>query len=257
MAERHRAVRRGPLVLLRHGRSTANADGRFTGWADVPLTADGEREALEAARLLARAGLLPDVVHTSVMARAIRSADLVLGELDRSWIPAQRSWRLNERQYGALTGRRKREVRAEAGHELYRHWRRSLHGRPGPLPPDRLARLRADPRYSALRPDGVPAVESLADMAARTVPYWADVLAPQVRAGATVLVVAHGNSLRALATVLDRLTGSEVARLDIPTAAPLCYDFDASLRPLVRGGTYLDPGAALAKARLVAAEGHH
>lgn len=255
MADR-RPARPGSLVLLRHGQSTSNADGRFTGWADVPLTADGEQEAVDAGRLLARHGLLPDVVHTSVMARSIRSAELALEELDRLWIPVHRTWRLNERQYGALTGRRKGEVRAEAGTDRYQQWRRSLHGTPGPLPTDALAQLRADPRYAALRPAGIPAVETLADMTARVAPYWADVLAPQLRTGATVLVVAHGNSLRALVTVLDHLTDAEIERLNIPTGAPLRYDFDAALRPLVRGGTYLNPQAALSKAELVAVEGH-
>lgn len=246
----------GTLILLRHGQSTTNADGRFTGWVDVPLTMRGESEAVEAGRLLARERLLPDVVHTSVMARSIRSADVVLQELDRLWIPVHRTWRLNERQYGALTGRRKGEVRMEAGVDRYHQWRRSLHGRPAPLPPDRLTRLRADPRYAALRPDAVPAVESLADMTARVTPYWADVLAPQLRTNSCVLVVAHGNSLRALAAVLDRLTAPEIERLNIPTGSPLRYDFDADLRPLVREGTYLDPCTSVAKAALVASEGH-
>ncbi|MBV7698352.1 2,3-diphosphoglycerate-dependent phosphoglycerate mutase [Streptomyces sp. TRM70350] len=245
----------GTLVLLRHGQSTANAAGRFTGWLDVPLTKNGEREAATAGELLARHGLLPDTVHTSVMARSIRSADLLLDTLDRSWVPVQRTWRLNERQYGALTGRRKKEVRAEAGPTLYHHWRRSLHGKPDPLSAEQLTRLRADPRYAALRPDAVPAVESLADMTARVAPYWADVLAAQLLTGATVLVVAHGNSVRALATVLDHLSEDEVHRLNIPTGQPLRYDFDAALHPRVRGGTYLDPDSALAKAGSVAAEG--
>jgi 2,3-bisphosphoglycerate-dependent phosphoglycerate mutase len=255
MADR-RTDRVGSLVLLRHGQSTTNADGRFTGWADVPLTTRGEEEAAEAARLLAHHGLLPDTVHTSVMFRSIRSADIVVDALDRSWIPVQRTWRLNERQYGALTGQRKHEVRAEAGPALYEHWRRSLHGKPAPLPAYDLARLRTDARYAALRPDAVPSVESLADMTARVAPYWADVLAPQLRTGATVLVVAHGNSLRALVTVLDRLTEEEVHRLNIPTGAPLRYDLDPSMHPLMRGGTYLNPDSALARAELVAAEGH-
>ncbi|MER7967521.1 2,3-bisphosphoglycerate-dependent phosphoglycerate mutase [Streptomyces sp. NPDC096080] len=245
----------GTLILLRHGPSTTNAEGRFTGWADVPLTVHGANEAVEAAQLLVREGLVPDVVHTSPMLRAIRSADLVLAELDRLWIPVQRTWRLNERQYGALTGCLKREISAEAGADRYRHWRRSLHGRPAPLPPEALARLRADPRYAGLRPDAVPAVESLADMTVRVTPYWADVIAPQLLGGATVLVVAHGNSLRALATVLDRLTENEVRDLNIPTGAPLRYDFDTTLRPLIRGGTYLNPARARAGAERVAAEG--
>lgn len=246
----------GPLVLVRHGQSTANAAGRFTGWVDVPLTQHGEHEAVEAAKLLDTAGLRPDVVHTSVMGRSIRSADVLLDALDRQWIPVRRTWRLNERQYGALTGRDKNEVRAQVGDKQYRAWRRSLHSRPDPLPPSELARLRADARYATLRPTGVPAVESLADMVTRVAPYWADVLAPQLREGRTVLVVAHGNALRALCVVLDRLAEAESEMLNIPTAAPLRYDFTAELDPVIRCGTYLDPDSAWARAEIVAAEGH-
>ncbi|MCX4919868.1 2,3-diphosphoglycerate-dependent phosphoglycerate mutase [Streptomyces sp. NBC_00687] len=245
----------GPLILLRHGQSTTNAEGRFTGWADVPLTAHGEKQAATAAQLLARDGLVPDAVHTSVLRRSIRTADILLDELDRSWIPVHRTWRLNERQYGALTGRVKREVRREVGPGQYRAWRRSLTAAPGPLPGGELARLRADPRYAALHGDGLPAVESLADMIARVAPYWADVLAGQLCSGRRVLVVAHGNALRALIAVLDRLTGQEIEELNIPTGAPLRYDFDRGLRPVVRGGAYLDPDSARTAAAAVAAEG--
>ncbi|MEU9279712.1 2,3-bisphosphoglycerate-dependent phosphoglycerate mutase [Streptomyces sp. NPDC048341] len=245
----------GTLILLRHGQSTTNAEGRFTGWADVPLTAHGQKQAAAAAELLARDGLLPDAVHTSVLRRSIRTADIVLQELDRSWLPVHRTWRLNERQYGALTGRVKREVRREAGPARYQAWRRSLTTAPGPLPGDELARLRADPRYAALRGGGLPAVESLADMIARVAPYWADALGGQLYTGRRVLVVAHGNTLRALITVLDRLTEQEVEDLNIPTGAPLRYDFDCELRPVVRGGGYLDPDGARVAAATVAAEG--
>lgn len=209
----------GTLVLLRHGQSAANAEGRFTGWADVPLRAHGEKQAA-AAELLAGDGLVPDVVHTSVLRRSIRTADILLEELDRSWIPVHRTWRLDERRYGALTGRRKHEVRREVGPARYRAWRRSLTAAPGPLPGplpgDELARLRADPRYAALRGGGLPAVESLADVIARVAPYWTDVLAGQLCSGRRVLVVAHGNALRALIAVLDRLTGQEAEDLNFP-----------------------------------------
>ncbi|WP_019064667.1 2,3-bisphosphoglycerate-dependent phosphoglycerate mutase [Streptomyces prunicolor] len=245
----------GTLVLLRHGQSTANAEGRFTGWADVPLTAHGEKQAAAAAQLLARDGLVPDAVHTSVLRRSILSADILLEELDRSWIPVHRTWRLNERQYGALTGRVKREVRRAVGPARYQAWRRSLTVVPGPLPDGELARLRADPRYAALRGGGLPSVESLADMIARVAPYWADVLAGQLYTGRHVLVVAHGNALRALIAVLDRLTEQEVENLNIPTGAPLRYDFDRQLRPVIRGGGYLDPDSARVAAAAVAAEG--
>jgi 2,3-bisphosphoglycerate-dependent phosphoglycerate mutase len=245
----------GTLVLLRHGQSTANAEGRFTGWDDVPLTAHGGKQAAVAAESLARDGLVPDAVHTSVLRRSICTADIVLQELDRSWLPVHRTWRLNERLYGALTGRVKREVRREVGAAQYQAWRRSLTAAPGPLPDDELARLRADPRYAVLRGGGLPAVESLADMIARVAPYWADVLAGQLRSGCRVLVVAHGNALRALIAVLDRLAGQEVEDLNIPTGAPLRYDFDRDLRPVVRGGGYLDPDSARVAAAAVAAEG--
>ncbi|MGW5115285.1 2,3-bisphosphoglycerate-dependent phosphoglycerate mutase [Streptomyces noursei] len=254
---KHAAEDAGRLVLLRHGQSTTNAEGRFTGWADVPLTAYGEQQALVAAELLARTGLAPDFVHTSVLRRAVHTADLLLAHLDRAWIPVHRTWRLNERQYGALTGRRKAEVRRESGPAQYEAWRRSLTGAPGPLPAVDLAALRADPRYATLAGHGVPAVESLADVITRIAPYWADVLAPHIRRGRTVLVVSHGNALRALVAVLDRLTPDEVEQLNIPTAAPLHYTFDAALRPTARGGRYLDPARAKAAAKAVAAEGHH
>lgn len=245
----------GTLVLLRHGQSTANAQGSFTGWGDVTLTAHGEKQAAAAAQLLAEDGLVPDVVHASILRRSIRTADILLEEMDRSWIPVRRTWRLNERQYGALTGRVKREVRREAGPGLYQAWRRSLTATPGPLDGDALACLRADPRYAALRGGGLPAVESLADMIARVAPYWADVLAGQLYTGRRVLVVAHGNALRALIAVLERLTEQEVEDLNIPTGAPLRYDFDRELRPVVRGGGYLDPESARVAAAAVVAEG--
>ncbi|MFG3527446.1 2,3-diphosphoglycerate-dependent phosphoglycerate mutase [Streptomyces sp. NPDC047917] len=246
----------GTLILLRHGQSLTNAEGRFTGWADVPLTPHGEQQAARAAELLTRDGLVPDLVHTSVLRRSIRTADIVLAELDRDWVPVHRTWRLNERQYGALTGRVKRDVRGEVGPALYQAWRRSLTTAPAPLTADELALLRADPRYAGLAGGGLPAVESLAGVIARVTPYWADVLATQLRTGRTVLVVAHGNALRALVAVLDRLTGREVEHLNIPTAAPLLYGFDSELHPTVRGGRYLEPDAARAAAEAVAAEGH-
>ncbi|MET8405369.1 2,3-bisphosphoglycerate-dependent phosphoglycerate mutase [Streptomyces sp900116325] len=246
----------GTLILLRHGQSTTNAEGRFTGWADVPLTPRGEKQAAQAAGLLACDGLVPDVVHTSVLRRSIRTADILLEEMDRAWIPVHRTWRLNERQYGALTGRGKREIRLGVGPEQYQAWRRSLTAAPGPLAADELARLRADQRYAALAGGGLPAVESLADMITRVAPYWADALAKQLYTGLTVLVVAHGNALRALVAVLDRLTEHEVEHLNIPTGAPLHYAFDSALHPVVRGGRYLDPAAAQAAAEAVAAEGH-
>jgi 2,3-bisphosphoglycerate-dependent phosphoglycerate mutase len=244
------------LLLLRHGQSTANAAGEFTGWVDVPLTEAGERQARGAGELLRSAGYCPDVVHTSVFSRAIRTADIMLGVLDRSWLPVRRSWRLGERQYGAWTGRRKADVRAEVGDERFLLWRRSLFGTPPPLAADALGALRADPRFAGLPTDTIPPVESLADVVARVVPYWTDVLAADLRAGRLPLVVAHGNSLRALVTHWDRLSEDEVLNLNIPTGIPLRYDFDAGLRPVLRGVRYLDPNAAAQAVAAVAREGH-
>jgi 2,3-bisphosphoglycerate-dependent phosphoglycerate mutase len=190
-----------------------------------------------------------------VLSRSVRTADVLLAEIDRLGIPVHRTWRLNERQYGALAGRNKTEVRQEAGAQLYHMWRRSVTGRPGPLDPERLGRLRADPRYSSLAGGGLPAVESQADVIARVLPYWTDVITAQLYAGRTVLVVAHGNSLRALAGILDRLSDAEIEQLNIPTGAPLRYDIDAEFRPLVRGGCYLEPQRAREAAEAVAAEG--
>ncbi|MFI0938517.1 2,3-diphosphoglycerate-dependent phosphoglycerate mutase [Streptomyces sp. NPDC021020] len=241
----------GALVLLRHGQSTANAAGVFTGWTDVPLTPTGRVEALTAGRLLAAAGLLPDIVHTSVLRRTVSTADLALAVLERDWIPVRRTWRLNERHYGSLTGRRKQDVRAEAGEERYAVWRRSFDVAPPPAAPGSTPPA-GDPRYAALPPDARPDTESLADVQARLLPYWADALAADLRRGRTVLVVAHGNSLRALVAHLDSLPPEDVPGLNIPTGIPLHYAFDSSLRPAAPGGTYLDPEAASRAAEAVA-----
>ncbi|MFG2639153.1 2,3-diphosphoglycerate-dependent phosphoglycerate mutase [Streptomyces sp. NPDC048362] len=246
----------GTLILLRHGQSEANVAGVFGGWADYRLTPRGEEQAVGAARLIAQAGLLPDVVHTSLLHRSIRTAQIVLDGLGRSWIPVRRAWRLNERQYGALTGRGKQETRHAAGAERYESWRRSLHRRPPPLPEDRLALLRADPRYAPLPGDALPAVESFSDVVARVLPYWADVVAADLFQGRSVLVVAHGNSLRALVALLDDLDEPAIRALNIPTAEPLLYTRGPDLRPSPRGGRYLAPDRARTAAQAVAAEGH-
>lgn len=240
----------GTLVLLRHGESTANAAGTFTGWTDVPLTSRGRDQARAAGRLLREAGLLPDVVHTSVLRRSIGTADLVLSTVDRDWIPVHRTWRLNERHYGALTGLTKREFRARTDEATYTAWRRSWATAPPPaapaaLPPGDHA------RYAGLPADAWPRTESLADVHARLLPYWADQIAADVTAGRTTLVVAHGNSLRAFVAHLDRLGPTGVEDLNIPTGQPLRYAFDQDLRPQAPGGIYLDPTAALAEATAV------
>lgn len=231
----------GSLVLLRHGQSSSNAARAFTGWLDSPLTALGRRQSVEAGRRMAAVGVRPDVVHTSLLSRAIASADIALAETDRCWIPVRRSWRLNERHYGALTGRSKEAVRTEVGEQRYRQWRNSLYVAPPPMRESALQQLRRDPRYAVLPGELVPASESLGDVLARLLPYWFDVLVPELAAGWTVLVAAHGNSLRALVCHLDRLSQPELTALRIPTGAPLLYRLAESPRPNRRGGEPL-PG---------------
>ncbi|MFF0793935.1 2,3-diphosphoglycerate-dependent phosphoglycerate mutase [Streptomyces spiralis] len=243
------------LILLRHGESEGNSQNRFTGWIDVDLTPRGERQARHSGLLLREAGLLPDVVHTSVLTRAIRTATLTLEAAGRPRIPVTRNWRLNERHYGALQGREKNAVLREFGEERFRQWRRSYDAAPPPAAPDTARGLACDPRHAGLPHESMPRTESLADVTARLLPYWHDAVVPGLRAGRTTLVVAHSNSLRALVAHLDRLSPGELPALDIPTAMPLCYDLDEHLVPLVRGGRYLDPEAAAAAAAEVAAEG--
>ncbi len=242
------------LVLLRHGESDWNAKGLFTGWVDVGLSERGAAEARRGGELLAESQLLPDVAHTSVLRRAIRTAEITLDVADRLWIPVRRSWRLNERHYGALQGKDKAATRAEFGDEQFRLWRRSYDIPPPPLPVD--GELAADPRYAALPPDVLPLTECLKDVVVRLLPYWYDALVPDLRSGATVLVAAHGNSLRALVKHLDGLPDEEVVDLNIPTGIPLRYDLDDDMRPVTPGGEYLDPEAAEKAIVGVAAQGH-
>ena len=239
------------LVLLRHGESAWNSEDRFTGWVDVPLTPAGEDQARHSGRLLCGAGLLPDVVHTSVLARAVHTATALLEEVQAPLVPVRQDWRLNERCYGALQGRDRTSVREQYGDEQYRLWRRSYDVAPPPV--ERGSRWDAtdDPRYVAAGVP-VPRTESLADVVTRLLPYWYDAVVPDLRRGGTVLVVAHSNSLRALVAHLDRLSAQEVLGLNIPTGMPLRYDLDATLAPLRRGGDYLEPGAAERAARAVA-----
>lgn len=243
------------LLLLRHGQSTANARDAFSGWLDVALSEHGRREAVRAGELLAEHGLFPDVVHTSVLSRAVDTADIALGVLGRQGVPTQRSWRLNERHYGALQGRSRSAVRAEVGDALFALWRRSYDYAP-PLPrTDDPTNTGYDHRYAALPPRELPNAESLADVRARVVPYWQDAVASDMYVGRTALVVAHGNSLRALCMHLDGLTPDEILTVNIPTGVPLRYDLDRDYRPRVRGGVYLDTEAAAAGAAEVAAQG--
>ncbi len=231
------------LVLLRHGESTWNLEGKFTGWHDVDLSPTGEDQAREAGRVLVSENLLPDVVHTSLQKRAIRTANLALEEMDRLWIPVRRSWRLNERHYGALQGLDKAATREKYGDEQFHLFRRSYSTPPPPLEPDDPRHPRFDPRYADLPPDLLPATECLADVVERMLPYWDDDIVPDLRAGKVVLVAAHGNSLRALVKHLDGISDDDIAELNIPTGIPLRYELDSDLTPVTSG--YLGDQAAI------------
>src|SRR5262245_8755241 len=244
------------LVLLRHGESEWNAKNLFTGWVDVDLSEKGEGEARRGGDLLREHGLLPDLVHTSVLRRAIRTAELALNVADRHWIPVRRSWRLNERHYGALQGRNKKQTLEAYGEEQFMLWRRSYDVPPPPIAAGDEYSQAGDPRYANLPPELMPATECLKDVLERALPYWYDAIVPDLRSGATVLVAAHGNSLRALVKHLDQISDEAIAALNIPTGIPLRYDLDPlTLRPLTPGGLYLDPAAAAEAAAAVANQG--
>ncbi|MFV0495277.1 phosphoglyceromutase [Mycobacterium sp.] len=243
----------GTLVLLRHGESEWNALNLFTGWVDVGLTDKGRAEAVRAGELLAEQDLLPEVLYTSLLRRAIGTAHLALDAADRLWIPVHRSWRLNERHYGALQGLDKAKTKERYGEEQFMAWRRSYDTPPPPIEQNSEFSQDADPRYANI--GGGPLTECLSDVVIRFLPYFTDVISADLRIGKTVLVVAHGNSLRALVKYLDGMTDEDVVGLNIPTGIPLRYDLDAQLRPLVTGGAYLDPEAAAAGAAAVAGQG--
>ena len=243
------------LVLLRHGESDWNNKNLFTGWVDVDLTGKGEEQARLGGLMLAKAGLLPTVLHTSLLTRAIRTSNIALEACQRSWIPVKRHWRLNERHYGALQGKDKAETLATYGEEQFMLWRRSYDVPPPPIEPGSEWDNTNDTRYAKLARDLVPATECLADVVIRLLPYWYDDIVPDLRAGETVLIAAHGNSLRALVKHLDGLTEEQVVALNIPTGQPLRYDLDEHLQPITPGGVYLDPEAAAAAAEAVANQG--
>ena len=244
------------LILLRHGESEWNARNLFTGWVDVDLSAKGREEAARGGRLMREAGILPDVVHTSLLTRAIATANLALEEAGRSWIPVVRNWRLNERHYGDLQGKDKKQTLQEYGEEQFMLWRRSYDTPPPPIDPDSEFAQTYDPRYAALPPDAMPRSECLKDVVDRLIPYWEDVVVAEgLRRGQTVLIAAHGNSLRALVKHLDGISDADIAELNIPTGIPLVYRLDANLKPIVPGGEYLDPDAAATAAAAVAAQG--
>lgn len=239
------------LVLLRHGESTWNLENRFTGWHDVPLSETGLREGAEAGRLMAEAGLHIDVVHTSLLRRAIQTVNLALDVMDQHWIPVQRHWRLNERHYGALQGLNKKETADRHGPEQVFAWRRSYDTPPPPLELDDERHPRFDPRYASMAPEQIPGTECLKDVVVRTLPYWYDAIVPDLRARKTVLIGAHGNSLRALVKHLDGISEADIPELNIPTGIPLVYELGDDLRP-IRSGYLGDPEAAAAAAAAVA-----
>jgi 2,3-bisphosphoglycerate-dependent phosphoglycerate mutase len=241
------------LILLRHGNSVWNQENLFTGWVDVRLSELGIQEARRAGQLLAESGLTPDIVYTSVLTRAIQTADLALEEADRLWIPVKRSWRLNERHYGALQGKDKAQTLEQYGPEQFQTWRRSFDVPPPPLDDDSEYSQAHDPRYAGLG-DELPRTESLKLVIERMLPYWESDITADLEAGKTVLVTAHGNSLRALVKHLDGISDEDIAGLNIPTGIPLVYRLDDDMRPIAPA-EYLDPEAAAAGAAAVAAQG--
>ena len=242
------------LVLLRHGESEWNQKNLFTGWVDVPLTDKGREEGIRAGELLREHDLLPDVLHTSLLKRAILTAQITLESADRSWIPTTRSWRLNERHYGALQGKNKKEIRDEYGEDQFMEWRRSFSTPPPPLDDASEWSQVREERYANLG-DALPRTECLSDVIVRLLPYWYDAIVPDLQRGRTVLVAAHGNSLRALIKHLEGISDEEITGLNVPTGIPLHYELDESFRPVGGGGRYLDPEAADAAIGAVADQG--
>ncbi|HEX5968092.1 MAG TPA: phosphoglyceromutase [Intrasporangium sp.] len=242
------------LVLVRHGESDWNAKNLFTGWVDVDLTEKGRAEAIRSGQQLKEAGILPDIVHTSVQRRAITTANLSLDEADRHWIPVKRSWRLNERHYGALQGKNKKEILEQFGEEQFMQWRRSYDVPPPPIDADDRFAQTGDPRYAGLGA-AMPRTECLKDVVARMLPYWEQEIQQDLADGLTVMLAAHGNSLRALVKTLDEISDEDISGLNIPTGMPLIYELDESFVPVSRGGRYLDPEAARAAAEAVAKQG--
>jgi 2,3-bisphosphoglycerate-dependent phosphoglycerate mutase len=236
----------GKLILVRHGQSTWNLENLFTGWTDVDLSAQGRAEALQAGQELLKEHLAADIAFTSVLKRAIRTLWIMLDEMDRMWIPVERSWRLNERHYGALQGLDKAQTAAQHGEAQVKIWRRSYDIAPPPLASDDRRHPRFDPRYAGIDPNELPASESLQLTLERVLPFWRARIAPELRSGANVLVVAHGNSLRAMVKMLDNVAESVITELNIPTGVPLLYELDHELRP--RGSRYLGDPAAIAAA---------
>ncbi|GMM44800.1 phosphoglycerate mutase [Pichia kluyveri] len=242
------------LVLVRHGQSDWNEKNLFTGWVDVKLSPKGEQEAARAGELLKESGIHPDILHTSLLSRAIQTANIALDKSDRLFIPVVRSWRLNERHYGALQGKDKAETLEKYGKEKFQEWRRSFDVPPPPIEDASEFSQFGEERYSNVDPNVLPKTESLALVIDRLLPYWQDVISKDLLSGKTVLIAAHGNSLRALVKHLDNISSEEIAGLNIPTGIPLVYELDDNLKP-IKPAYYLDPEAAAAGAAAVAAQG--
>ena len=244
----------GKLILLRHGQSQWNAKNLFTGWVDVALSSQGEAEAKRAGELLKEKNLLPDLLHTSLLTRAIHTAEIALGACERKWIPVSRSWRLNERHYGALQGKDKAATLKEYGEEQFKLWRRSFDTPPPAIADSDQYSQASDIRYKDLGPD-LPKAECLKDVVKRLMPYLDNEIASDLRQGKTVLVVAHGNSIRAIVKHLACISDSDIAEVNIPTGIPLLYRFDDDFEPIVKEGEYLDPEAAKESIAAVANQG--
>ncbi len=244
----------GKLILLRHGQSQWNAKNLFTGWVDVALSSQGEAVAKRAGELLKEKNLLPDVLHTSLLTRAIHTAEIALGACERKWIPVSRSWRLNERHYGALQGKDKAATLKEYGEEQFKLWRRSFDTPPPAIADSDQYSQASDIRYKDLGPD-LPKAECLKDVVKRLMPYLDNEIASDLRQGKTVLVVAHGNSIRAIVKHLACISDSDIAEVNIPTGIPLLYRFDDDFEPIIKEGEYLDPEAAKESIAAVANQG--
>jgi 2,3-bisphosphoglycerate-dependent phosphoglycerate mutase len=242
------------LILLRHGESQWNAKNLFTGWVDVELSTKGIEEAKRGGLLLKESNLLPDIVHTSLLRRAINTASLALDNCDRHWIPVQRSWRLNERHYGALQGKDKAATLKEYGEEQFQLWRRSFDVPPPAIDDNNQYSQSNDPRYANLGKD-LPKSECLKDVVIRMIPYFTNEITNDLRSGKVVLVTAHGNSIRAIVKHIDGISDADIAGVNIPTGIPLLYEFDKDFKPIKKGGEYLDPAAAQAAITAVANQG--
>ena len=241
------------LVLLRHGESTWNAENLFTGWVDVPLSEKGVKEAARAGQLLSDADVRPDILHTSLLRRAITTANLALDAANLHWIPVKRDWRLNERHYGALQGKNKKEIRDEYGEEQFMQWRRSFDVPPPPIERGSEFSQDADPRYAG---EPIPDTEALANVIERLMPYWDGEIVPDLKTGKTIMIAAHGNSLRAIVKMLDDISDEDISGLNIPTGIPLYYELDQeTLKPVTKHGKSLDPEAAAAAIEAVANQG--